>query len=76
MELSPESKLIEWDDERHSTDIDRFDEQHQYLFGLLNELYVAMDEDATAYAIREGWYHTGDIGTFDDSGSLKIVGSK
>ncbi|WP_302080661.1 bacteriohemerythrin [Salinibaculum rarum] len=44
MAQSPESKLIEWDDERYSTNIERFDEQHQYLFGLLNELYVAMDE--------------------------------
>ena len=44
MESSAESRLIEWDDERYSTDIERFDEQHQYLFGLLNELYVAMDE--------------------------------
>jgi hemerythrin-like metal-binding protein len=44
MELSPESRLIEWDDDRYSTEIDRFDDQHKYLFGLLNELYAAMDE--------------------------------
>ena len=44
MELSPESRLIQWDDDRYSTNIDRFDDQHKYLFALLNELYAAMDE--------------------------------
>ncbi|MEF8870170.1 MAG: bacteriohemerythrin [Haloarculaceae archaeon] len=68
MELSPESKLIEWDDERYSTDIDRFDDQHQYLFGLLNELYVAMDEERSDEEVgdilreleRYTEYHFGD----------------
>jgi hemerythrin-like metal-binding protein len=36
--------LIEWDDDRYSTNIDRFDEQHQNLFELLNDLHQAMEE--------------------------------
>lgn len=36
--------LIEWDDERYSTNIERFDDQHRRLFEILNELYDAMQE--------------------------------
>ncbi|APW98286.1 long-chain fatty acid--CoA ligase [Halobiforma lacisalsi AJ5] len=36
--------LIEWDERRYSTEIDRFDEQHQNLFEILNELHQAMEE--------------------------------
>ncbi|MDS0282188.1 bacteriohemerythrin [Haloarcula onubensis] len=38
-----EGEFIEWSDERYSTDIDRFDEQHKHLFGLLNDLHVAIE---------------------------------
>ena len=32
------------------------------------------DPGATAQALVEGWYHSGDVGVLDDEGFLSIVG--
>jgi acyl-CoA synthetase (AMP-forming)/AMP-acid ligase II len=35
-----------------------------------------MDEDATRRAFSDGWFHTGDVGTFDGEGWLYVVDRK
>jgi hemerythrin-like metal-binding protein len=69
--------LIEWDDGRYSTSIEKMDQQHQRLFGLLNDLHAAMtegkDEEQLGDILREleryTEYHFG-----DEEGMMKDCG--
>jgi acyl-CoA synthetase (AMP-forming)/AMP-acid ligase II len=63
-----------------------FNEQDQELtIGQIGEIVVRSwavsegyykDSRATALAMRQGWFHTGDLGRFDSEGYLYIVGRK
>lgn len=53
MASQSEEQFIEWDHERYSSHIERFDEQHQKLFTLLNDLYVAMEDGRSEEKIGE-----------------------
>lgn len=63
-----------------------FDENDQELpYGQVGEIVVRgwvvtdgyyKDPEATAQAMRNGWFHTADLGRFDKEGDLYIVGRK
>lgn len=69
--------LIEWDDNRYATGVEKMDEQHQNLFDMLNGLHEAMEEgraeEKIGDALREleeyTEYHFGDEeGFMEDCG--------
>ncbi|WP_165769139.1 class I adenylate-forming enzyme family protein [Virgibacillus profundi] len=37
---------------------------------------VANNEEVTNRSVKDGWMHTGDMGTIDESGSIKVVDQK
>jgi len=55
----------------------RIDEDGEVLIKGVN-VFVRYHNDpaATAEAIRDGWFHTGDLGELDDDGFLRITGRK
>jgi hemerythrin-like metal-binding protein len=52
-EADDDEIFIEWDPERYSTAIERFDDQHKRLFKLLNDLYIAMEEGRSEERVGE-----------------------
>jgi len=52
------------------------EDQEVLVFSKSNFVGYYQDPEATGEALKDGWFHTGDAGYFDDDGQLLIIGRK
>jgi long-chain acyl-CoA synthetase len=58
------------------TEVKITEDQEVLVFSKSNFVGYYENPEATAEALRDGWFHTGDAGYFDDDGHLLIIGRK
>jgi long-chain acyl-CoA synthetase len=58
------------------TEIKITEDQEVLVSSKSNFVGYYQNPDATAKALKDGWFHTGDAGYFDDDGHLLIIGRK